>query len=102
MTDRNSPLAPDQVNDALAALPGWTRRKATLVRQVPVAADSRAALREAVDNVVSDRGLRLEDSEQGLTITLGAGTDELTGADLEAAARIDSVLSGSATDHGTV
>jgi hypothetical protein len=93
-------LSADQIDEGLAALPGWNRRGRALLRTVPVARDSREALREGVRTVVADEDrLRLEDGSDGLTIAL-QGDPELTAADLEAAARIDTVLSGSGTDRG--
>jgi hypothetical protein len=94
-------LSADQVDEGLAALPGWNRRGRALLRRVPVARDSREALREGVRTVIDDEDrLRLEDDSDGLTIAL-QGDPELTAADLEAAARIDTVLSGSGTDRGS-
>jgi hypothetical protein len=90
-----------QIDDGLVALPGWERRGSTLHRLVPVARDSREALREGVRTVVSgQQRLRLEDEADALSIVL-EGSPDLTAADLEAAARIDTVLSGSGTDRGT-
>jgi hypothetical protein len=94
-------LSPAQVDEGLAALPGWNRRGSALLRHVPVARDSREALREGVRTVTTNADkLRLEDGSDGLTIAL-QGDPELTAADLETAARIDTVLSGSGTDRGT-
>src|SRR5207302_10528526 len=45
-------LGPDQVDDALPGLPGWSRRGATLVRAVPVETGSREVLRQSVQKVV--------------------------------------------------
>jgi len=94
-------LSNAQVDEGLAALPGWERRGSSLRRSVPVARDSVEALREGVRTVVHDQGrVRLDEEGDGLTILLH-GEPDLTPADLECAARIDSVLSGSATDRGT-
>jgi hypothetical protein len=94
-------LSHEQIDEGLAALPGWDRRGSALLRHVPVARDSREALREGVRTVTSDRDrLRLEDGRDGLTIAL-QGDPDLTAADLETAARIDTVLSGSGTDRGS-
>jgi hypothetical protein len=94
-------LSAAEVDDGLAALPGWERRGRALRRSVPVARDSVAALCEGVRNVVPDRQrLRLDEEGDGLTIMLH-GEADLTPADLETAARIDAVLSGSATDRGS-
>lgn len=105
LPDESGPsnLAPQQVDEALAALPGWEREGERLVRQIPVPRDSRDALQEGVWNVISDSSrIAMEGSgEQGLTIRLGAADGGLRPDDLETAARIDTVLSGSGTDHGT-
>jgi hypothetical protein len=96
-------LGPDQVDDALAALPGWRRQGSTLVRQVAVPADSRAGLREGVRRVVGAQADRLsfDEGAEGLTVLLATGAGDITAADVEAAARIDTVLSGSGTDRGS-
>lgn len=95
-------LRPEQVDEALAALPGWDRAGVVLVRKVPVPRDSRKALEEGVRNVVEDQSrLDLEVvDDDGLTIILGDGPSALRPTDLETAARIDTVLSGSGTDRG--
>jgi hypothetical protein len=99
--DAPQTLSAAQVDEGLAALPGWERRGSALHRSVPVARDSVEALREGVRNVVHDQQrVRLAEEGDGLTILLH-GEPDLTPADLETAARIDAVLSGSATDRGT-
>jgi hypothetical protein len=99
----NADLALDLVDQALAALPGWQRDGARLVRQIPVPRDSRDALQEGVRNVVEDDSrLALDDSgPEGLTISLGGPSGGVRAADLETAARIDTVLSGSGTDRAS-
>ncbi|MGQ0632620.1 MAG: hypothetical protein ACT4P1_16505 [Sporichthyaceae bacterium] len=95
------PLPDSAVDQGLAALPGWERRDHLLVRQVRVPADSRDGLREGVQDAVGDpaRVAFTEDSE-ALSIRLGRD-HAVTAADLEAAARVDAVLSGSGRDTGT-
>ena len=89
-------LGPDQVDGALPWLPGWTRRGASLVRQVSVEPGDREILREGLRNVVGNRcSLAMDETEDGLTILVGADVGDITAADLEVAAQIDSVLSGS-------
>jgi hypothetical protein len=96
------PVRPDQVDEALAALPGWQRRGTTLVRDIRVPADSIAGLREGVRSVGGDPArLGFDESADGLTVLVGAAPGDLTSADLETAARIDTVLSGSGTDRGS-
>lgn len=93
-------LSDSQIDEALAALPGWQRSQGRLVRQIPVPDDSRGALEEGVRNVIHDESrLGLDDSGEGLTILLGGGSGGVRPADIEAAARIDTVLSGSGTDR---
>lgn len=98
-----SELADEQVDQALAALPGWERSGVMLVRHIPVPRDSREALEEGIRNVVDDESriqMQVVDDEV-FTISLGDGPNRLKPADLETAARIDTVLSGSGTDRGT-
>ncbi|MGQ0843078.1 MAG: hypothetical protein ACT4QF_02975 [Sporichthyaceae bacterium] len=95
-------LGPGQVDEALAGLPGWERRGATLFRDFAVEPASFEALREGIRNAVGpDAEVMVEQAGDRATILLGVEPGDLTGADLEAAARIDRVLSGSATDHGS-
>jgi pterin-4a-carbinolamine dehydratase len=68
-------LDPAQVKTALAGLPGWQYEDGALVRGVSVTDDSRDGLIEALAHLSSD--------------------------DVELAARIDPVLSGSASDQGS-
>jgi hypothetical protein len=94
-------LQESQIDEALAALPGWRRAGTRVTRQIPVPRDSRAALEEGIANVVEDESrIVLDDSGEGLTIVLGGGKGGVRPADLEAAARIDTVLSGSGIDRG--
>ena len=102
-SDVPSELQDEQVDQALAALPGWERSGVMLVRHIPVPRDSREALEEGIRNVVEDESriqMQVVDDEV-FTISLGDGPNRLKPADLETAARIDTVLSGSGTDHGT-
>ena len=93
-------LGPDAVDEALGGLPGWQRQGNSLVRQFAVAEDSRAALRDGVrDAAGTGADLTVEDEDGSLRMVLGAGTGDLTVDHLEAAARIDKVLSGSAPDR---
>jgi hypothetical protein len=95
-------LRADQIQDALAALPGRQADHRGLVRAVPVSRDSREALREGLADVAPDHArMTLEDDGQGLLIRLGGTAGAVSPADVETAARIDTVLSGSGTDRGT-
>ncbi|MGQ0625578.1 MAG: hypothetical protein ACT4PP_13135 [Sporichthyaceae bacterium] len=95
------PLADLAIDTGLAALPGWEHRDALLVRQVRVPADSRDGLIEGVRHAVGDDGrVAFVDEAEAVLIRLGAQGAVLP-ADLEAAARVDAVLSGSGRDTGT-
>jgi hypothetical protein len=91
-----------QIEEALAALPGWHRDGARVVRAVPVPRDSREALQEGVRNAVGDPSrVDFNESDAALTISLGGPSGGVRPEDLEAAARIDGVLSGSGTDRAS-
>ena len=95
-------LRDDQVDEGLAALPGWERAGVVLKRAVPVPRDSREALEEGVRNVAGDPSrLEVQIVDDEFTIIVGNGPGALIPADLETAARIDTVLSGSGTDRGS-
>lgn len=95
-------LGPDQVDEALDGLPGWQRQGTSLVRQFAVADDSRGALRDGVrDAAGAGADLTVDHSDGSLRMVLGPGAGDLTVHHLEAAARIDQVLSGAAVDHGS-
>ena len=95
-------LTHDEIDDALSALPGWHRDGSRVARQVPVPRDSREGLEEGVRNVIEDASrVEMIESDAGLTIVLGGNEGGTQPADIEAAARIDTVLSGSGHDHGT-
>lgn len=100
-TDQSATLSVEQVEQGLAALPGWAREGSDLVRRVPVPADSRDGLREGVRNVVTSQSrLGFDDDAEALAIRVGRDSRGLRPEDLETAARIDTVLSGSGRDHG--
>ncbi len=102
-SDTPSELSDEQVDQGLAALPGWERSGVMLVRHIPVPADSRDALEEGVWNVINDKSriqMQVVD-DKWFTISLGDGPNRLKPEDLETAARIDTVLSGSGVDRGT-
>lgn len=95
-------LGPDQVDDALVGLPGWERRGSTLFREFAVEPASVDALREGVRNAVgSECNAVVDEAEDRVRILLGTDRGDLTSAHLEAAARVDTVLSGSGSDRGT-
>jgi hypothetical protein len=95
--DQAPELGPAQIDEALDGLPGWQRQGATQVREFAVEPDSLQALREGVEKAAGGEcGLSLEEQPDGVVIRIGAGTGNLTADHLEAAARVDRVLSGSA------
>lgn len=95
-------LGSDQVDDVLVGLPGWERRGSTLFREFGVEPASVDALREGVRNAVGgDVDATVDEGEDRVRILLGAESGDLTSAHIEAAARIDTVLSGSGWDRGT-
>ena len=95
-------LGPEQVDDALVGLPGWERRGATLFREFGVEPASYDALREGVRNAVGTVcAAEVDEAGDRMRILLGTEPGDLTSAHLEAAARVDSVLSGSGTDRGS-
>ena len=99
--DQND-LSHAEIEDALAALPGWHLEGSRVSRQVPVPRDSREALEEGVRNVVEDESrIEMIETDAGLTIVLGGNEGGTQPADIEAAARIDTVLSGSGRDQGS-
>lgn len=103
LPDQGGALSDAQVDQGLAALPGWEREGHDLVRRIPVPQDSRDGLREGVRHAVPDQSrVAFDDSGEKLSIVLGRGPGGLQPADLEAAARIDAVLSGSGRDTGEV
>jgi predicted Zn-dependent protease len=96
-------LAPAQVDEALGGLPGWERHGTSLTRDFAVEQASYEALREGVRNAAgSVADIAIEDGDGRMHIVLSPGTHDLTVHHIEAAARIDRVLSGSASDHGTL
>lgn len=95
-------LGPEQIDDALVGLPGWERRGATLFRELGVEPASFDALREGVRNAVgTDCSAEVDEADDRMRILLGTEPGDLTSAHLEAAARVDTVLSGSGTDRGS-
>lgn len=97
-------LDPAQVRTVLAGLPGWQYEDGALVRGVPVTDDSRRGLIEALAHLSSDAAASPEVHVQPDLVVLRVGAPEANGVtpdDVELAARIDQVLSGSASDEGS-
>lgn len=102
-TDMASILSVEQVEQGLEALPGWERDGSDLIRRIPVPEDSRDGLREGIRHVVGNqRRLTFDDSPEALAVRIGNDSAGLRPDDLETAARIDTVLSGSGRDTGDV
>ena len=94
-------LQPSQVRTALEGLPGWTEEGGALVRGVPVTDDSRQALIEAVANTSRESSAAAEVHVQSDVVVLRVGAAAgVTPDDVELAARLDRVLTGSANDEG--
>jgi 4a-hydroxytetrahydrobiopterin dehydratase len=96
-------LDPDEIDTALAALPGWSFDDGKLVKRAEVPDDSQDALAEAVGKVADEVNHHPDVSrEPGAVIfrlwTHSAGG--VTAKDVDLAARIDRQLSGAGTDTG--
>ncbi len=90
-----------QIEDALAALPGWDYDGTKLVRRVPVAADAQDNLESAVMKVADelDHHPVIERGEGELRFDVWShSAGGVTAKDLELAARIDQALSGPVQD----
>lgn len=93
------PISNATVDEALPGIPGWERRGDTLVRPVQVEEDSRDALREGIHAVTDPSRCDLVELADGCAVVFEPA-DGLTEEDIEAAARVDAVLSGSGSDTG--
>ena len=96
-------LDPGQLKAALEGLPGWQTEDNALVRGVPVSDDSRQALVEAIGNAVGEAQVPPEVHLQPDLVVLRIGDPSgrgVTPEDVELAARIDQVLTGTAPDEG--
>lgn len=90
-----------RIDDAVAALPGWTREEHQLVRRVPVAAEDQDNLVRAVMQVADelDHHPVIDRSPTELCLRLWTHTvGRVTERDVELAARIDQTLSGTVQD----
>jgi 4a-hydroxytetrahydrobiopterin dehydratase len=88
----------DQIDDVLAAMPGWSGGPERLVRDVEVPESDREALRRSVMMVADelDHHPEIQATEQGLRFVLWTHSEGgVTAKDVELAAAIDQVLSGS-------
>ncbi len=92
-----TPLASEEVDTALEALPGWRRYGEFLAREVPVQRGAHEGLIAGLRNVVEDEArFNVIDTPDGVIVYLGNDTGVLP-SDIETAARLDTVLDGSGT-----
>jgi 4a-hydroxytetrahydrobiopterin dehydratase len=90
-----------QIDDALASLTGWRRVDKTLAKEVPVDDDAAGNLEAAVAKVAAelDHHPDVERSAGSVRFTLWThSAGGVTAKDVELAARIDQVLSGTVQD----
>jgi 4a-hydroxytetrahydrobiopterin dehydratase len=89
------------IDTALASLPGWARADNTLAKDVPVADDAVDNLTGAIAKVADELNHHPDVSRGAgsLHIVLWSHSDGgVTAKDVELAARIDQVLTGSVQD----
>lgn len=92
------------IDDALAALPGWTHEDGKLVKSVPVPVESQDALAETVAHVADAMDHHPDVSREGDLVVFRLWTHSaggVTSKDVELAGRIDQALSGAGRDTGT-
>ena len=103
MDDSLDLLDRSQIDAALEALPGWSYDGEALTRCADVPADSQDAMVEAIGQVADAMDHHPDVSREPDSLVLRLWThseDGVTSKDVDLAARIDQVLSGSATDTG--
>lgn len=91
------------IDDALAALPGWTYEDDKLVKRASVPADSQAALTDTVSRVADEMDHHPDLSTEGDTVVFRLWTHSaggVTSKDVDLAGRIDQALSGAGRDAG--
>lgn len=95
-------LTDDELVTALSSLPDWSRRDGSLVRDVVVDGENRDALLRDLRAVGEDQGRQpdVERTSDGVRISIAGEPDGgITPADLELAAAVDQVISGTARDE---
>lgn len=96
------PLSDEQITAALDGLPEWTRRRDALVREVEVARGDDAVLEENVRHVADafDHHPEVTATDSALRLSLTThAAGGITARDIEVAAAIDQVISGSAPEE---
>jgi 4a-hydroxytetrahydrobiopterin dehydratase len=102
--DSRDLLDRSQIDAALESLPGWSYDGEALTRRADVPSDSQDAMVEALAQVADAMDHHPDVSREPDSLVLRLWThseDGVTAKDVELAARVDQVLSGSATDTGT-
>lgn len=93
----------DQIQTALEALPGWAYDGDALTRRVDVPDDSQDAMVRSLTETGDEMDHHPDVSREPDALVLRLWThseDGVTAKDVELAARLDQVLSGSGTDTG--
>ncbi|MBA2767927.1 MAG: 4a-hydroxytetrahydrobiopterin dehydratase [Sporichthyaceae bacterium] len=97
-------LSRDDIDTALAALPGWSCEDDKLVKRARVALDSQDGLVEAVSQVADAMDHHPVVSRDNDSVTFRLWTHSaggVTAKDIDLAARIDRELSGAGRDEGS-
>lgn len=92
------------IDDALAALPGWSHDDGKLVKRAQVPPDSQDALVESVAHVADELDHHPDVSREGDSIVFRLWTHSaggVTSKDVDLASRIDQTLAGTGRDSGT-
>lgn len=92
-----------EISRALASLPEWRHENGGLIRDVTVAADTRDLLVRDLTAVADEQGgkLALETTPEGVRLLIATrASATVDSKDIELAAALDQVLSGTARHHG--
>ena len=91
------------IDDALAALPGWSYDDGKLTKAAQVPADSQEALEQSVARVADEMNHHPDLTRDGDRVVFRLWTHSaggVTSKDVDLAARIDQTLSGAGRDTG--